>query len=181
MPWSNIHVSSMWRSVSLSDLVVKNMRRAAEYFWRTLRCFIRSSGNETLCGTLNITSRTNVILEGEIKDAKMSSFSSDFQRTLISFEFSIWIINEFGNLNQGHEESSVVLKGWQNEQILSGVRASVVPNPLAKWQRWYREATSWRSEQNTLSHILPPTWKREEEQTLNYFIQNHDIKLGVKY
>ena len=52
-----------------------------------------------------------MILEGEIKDAKMSSFSSDFQRTLISFEFSIWIINEFGNLNQGHEESSVVLKG----------------------------------------------------------------------
>ena len=104
-------VSSMWRSVSLSDLVVKNMRRAAEYFWRTLKCFIRSSGNETLCGMLNITSQTNVILEGEIKDAKMSSFSSDFQRTLISFEFSIWIINEFGNLNPGHEESSVVLKG----------------------------------------------------------------------
>ena len=50
---------------------------------------------------LDITSQTNVILEGEIKDAKMSSFSSDSQRTLISFEFSIWIINEFGNLNQG--------------------------------------------------------------------------------
>ena len=50
---------------------------------------------------LDITSQTNVILEGEIKDAKMSSFSSDFQITLISFEFSIWIINEFGNLNQG--------------------------------------------------------------------------------
>ena len=59
----------------------------------------------------NITSQKNVILEGEIKDANMNSFSSDFQRTLISFEFSIWIINEFGNLNQGHEESSVVLKG----------------------------------------------------------------------
>ena len=106
-------VSGMWRSVSSSDLVVKNMRRAAEYFWRTLRCFIRSSSNETLCGMLNITSQTNVILEGEIKDAKMSSFSSDFQRTLISFEFSIWIINEFENLNQGHEESSVVLR-WLN-------------------------------------------------------------------
>jgi len=54
---------------------------------------------------LDITSQTNVILEGGIKDAKMSSFSSDFQTTLISFEFWIWIINEFGNLNQWHEES----------------------------------------------------------------------------
>ena len=38
-----------------------------------------------------------MILKGEIKDAKMSSFSSDFQ-TLIkhqfSFVFSLWIINE---------------------------------------------------------------------------------------
>ena len=68
----------------------ENMRRAAEYFRRTLRCFIRSSGNETLCGMLDITSQTNVILKGEIiKAAKMSSFSSDFQRALIFFEFSI--------------------------------------------------------------------------------------------
>ena len=50
---------------------------------------MRSSGNETLCGMLDITSQTNVILEGEIKDAKMSSFSPDFQRTLNSFEFSM--------------------------------------------------------------------------------------------
>ena len=57
------------------------MRGEAEYFSRTLRCFIRSSGI--------ITSQTNVILEGEIKDAKMSSFSPDFQRTLNSFEFSM--------------------------------------------------------------------------------------------
>ena len=39
-----------------------------------------------------------MILKGDIKDAKMSSFSSDFQ-TLIkhqfSFVFSLWIINEF--------------------------------------------------------------------------------------
>ena len=60
---------------------------------------------------LDITSQTNVILEGEIKDAKVNSFSPDFQRTLISFEFSTWIINEFGNFDQGHEERSVVLKG----------------------------------------------------------------------
>ena len=38
-----------------------------------------------------------MILEGEIKDAKMSSFSSDFQTLIkhkISFVFSLWIINE---------------------------------------------------------------------------------------
>ena len=37
-----------------------------------------------------------MILEGEIKDAEMSSFSSDFH-TLIthSFVFSLWIIDEF--------------------------------------------------------------------------------------
>ena len=38
------------------------------------------SGDETLCGMLDITSRKKKkILEGEIKDAKLSSFSSDFQ------------------------------------------------------------------------------------------------------
>ena len=35
-----------------------------------------------------------MILEGGIKDAKMTSFLSDFQ-TLISFVFSLWIFNEF--------------------------------------------------------------------------------------
>ena len=38
-----------------------------------------------------------MILEGEIKDAKISSFSSDFQ-TLIKRKFPLyflWIINEF--------------------------------------------------------------------------------------
>ena len=40
-----------------------------------------SSGDETLCRMLDITSHKG-ILEEEIKDAKMSSFSSDFQ-TLI--------------------------------------------------------------------------------------------------
>ena len=37
-----------------------------------------------------------MILEGKIKDAKMSSFSSDFQ-TLIKHWFSLWIIDEFEN------------------------------------------------------------------------------------
>ena len=42
-----------------------------------------SSGDETLRLMLDITSQTKLMsLEGEIKDAKMSSFSSDFQ-TLI--------------------------------------------------------------------------------------------------
>ena len=38
-----------------------------------------------------------MILEVEIKDAKMRSFSNDFQnthQTLISFLFSLWIVDE---------------------------------------------------------------------------------------
>ena len=48
-----------------------------------------SSGDESLCQMLDI--------KGEIKDTKMSSFSSDFQTLIkhkISFVFSLWIINE---------------------------------------------------------------------------------------
>ena len=41
-----------------------------------------SSGDETLRLMLDITVAKKIILEGEIKDAKVSSFSSDFQ-TLI--------------------------------------------------------------------------------------------------
>ena len=37
-----------------------------------LRCV--SSGDETLCRMLDITSQTKLILEGEIKDEKMRSF-----------------------------------------------------------------------------------------------------------
>ena len=40
------------------------------------------SGDETLCWMLYIAFSNKRILDGEIKDAKMSSFSSDFQ-TLI--------------------------------------------------------------------------------------------------
>ena len=39
-----------------------------------------------------------MILEREIKDAKMSSFSSDFQPSLNVIVFSLWIINEFEKL-----------------------------------------------------------------------------------
>ena len=36
-----------------------------------------------------------MILEGEIKDAKMSSFSSHFQTFIKFLVFSLYIINEF--------------------------------------------------------------------------------------
>ena len=44
-----------------------------------------------------------MILEREIKDAKMRSFSSDFQPSLnannfLSIVFSLWIIDEFEKL-----------------------------------------------------------------------------------
>ena len=80
----------MLRSVSLPDeTLTKGLKinDAQRSIFDELRGV--SSGDETLCRMLDITSQTNVILEGEIKDAKMSSFSSDFQTTLISFEFFI--------------------------------------------------------------------------------------------
>ena len=36
-----------------------------------------------------------MILEGEIKDPEMSSFSSHFQTLINLFVFSLWIINKF--------------------------------------------------------------------------------------
>ena len=38
-----------------------------------------------------------MILEWEIKDAKLSGFSSDFQTLIV---VSIWIINEFGRCKE---------------------------------------------------------------------------------
>ena len=49
------------------------IRRAAEYFRRGV-----SSGDETLCRMLDNFFLNKTILGVEIKDAKMSSFSSDF-------------------------------------------------------------------------------------------------------
>ena len=56
------------------------IRRSTESVFDELRGV--SFGDETLCRMLDITSQTKMILEGEFRDAKMSSFSSDFQ-TLI--------------------------------------------------------------------------------------------------
>ena len=68
-------------SVSSPDETLRRelkIQCTAEYFDELLGV---SSGDETLCRMLDVISN-KIILEGEIKDAKMSSFSSDFQ-TLI--------------------------------------------------------------------------------------------------
>ena len=82
------------------------IRRAAEYFWRTLRCFIWWWN--TVSNAWYYFSN-KMILEGEIKDAEMSSFSSDFH-TLIthSFVFSLWIIDEFEKVGSNFWEC-----GWK--------------------------------------------------------------------
>ena len=75
-------MSSMRRSVSSADETLRRglkMRRAAEYFWPTSRSFIWWWN--TVPNAWYYVS-DNIIFEGEIKDAKTSSFSSDFQ-TLI--------------------------------------------------------------------------------------------------
>ena len=72
------NVSSMRGSVSSPDETVRGelkIRRAANYSWQTLRCFIwwwNAVSNAWYYFS------NEMILEGEIKDAKMSSFSSDF-------------------------------------------------------------------------------------------------------
>ena len=61
--------------LSSTGCCYKKLYVTGEYF-----CWGVLSVDETLCWMLDITNK--MILEGEIKDAKMSSFSSDFQ-TLI--------------------------------------------------------------------------------------------------
>ena len=78
------NISSMRGSVSSPDETLRRelkIRRAAEYFWWTSRCFIEwwnAVSNAWYCFS------NKMILEGEIKDAKMSSFSYDFQ-TLMNY------------------------------------------------------------------------------------------------
>ena len=72
---------AMGRSVSSPDETLSRELK----IWRTVEYFDElwgaSSGDETLSNAWYYFSN-KMILEGEIKDAKMSSFSSDFQ-TLI--------------------------------------------------------------------------------------------------
>ena len=94
--WRNI--SSMRRSVSSPDETLRRelkIRRETEYFWWTSRCFIWWWN--TVSNAWYYFSN-NMILVGEIKDAKMSSFSSDFQQLnkhQFPLYFSLWNINEF--------------------------------------------------------------------------------------
>ena len=63
------------------------------------------------------------ILEGEIKDAKMSSFSSDLN-TLINFNF-LWIINEFENRQWRVEEQE--LKGNDCSPLQAAISSDSFP------------------------------------------------------
>ena len=89
----NSCISGMRRSVSSPDKTLRRelkKRRAAEYFWRTSRWIIWWWN--TVSNAWYYFSN-KMILEGEIKDAKMSSFSSVFQ-TLININFlCIFFIN----------------------------------------------------------------------------------------
>ena len=83
----------MRRSVSSPDETLRRelkIRRAAEYFWRTSRCFIWWWN--TVSNAWYYFSN-KMILEGEINDAKMSSFSFDFQ-TLIKRWFPLYFLYE---------------------------------------------------------------------------------------
>ena len=80
--YSLSNISIMKRSVWSPDKTPRRelkIRRPAEYFWRTSRCFIWWWN--TVSNAWYYFSN-KMVLEGEIKDSKKSSFSSDFQ-TLI--------------------------------------------------------------------------------------------------
>ena len=82
--WLSSNISRWRRTVSSPDETLRRelkIRRAAEYFWRTSRCFI--------CWWNTVSNAwyyfsNKMISKEEIKDAKTSSFSSDFQTLLLS-------------------------------------------------------------------------------------------------
>ena len=85
------NMSGMKISVSSPDETLTRelkIRRAAVYFWRTSRCSI-SWWNIVSNAWYSFSNK--IILEEEIKDAKMSSFSSDFQ-TLIKHSFPLYFL-----------------------------------------------------------------------------------------
>ena len=86
-------ISRMRRSVSSPDEPPRRelkIWRAAEYFRRTSRCFIWWW--YTVSNAWYYFSNI-IIVEGQIKDAKMSSFSSDFE-TLIKHKFPLYFLYE---------------------------------------------------------------------------------------
>ena len=75
------NISSKRRSVSSPDETLRRelkIRRAAEYFWRYFEVFHLVWWWNTVFNASYYYS-TKMILKGEINEAKMSSFSSDFQ------------------------------------------------------------------------------------------------------
>ena len=94
-PWNRVerlcNISNMRRSVSLPEETLTRelrIRRAAEYFWQT-SCVL---SGDTVSNAFYYFSN-KMILEGEINDAKMSSFSSDFQTLIKHLTFCIFFIN----------------------------------------------------------------------------------------
>ena len=89
--WSNI--SSIRQSVSSPDETPRRelkIQHAVEYYWQTSRCFIwwwNTVSNAWYCFS------NKMISEGEIKDTKLSSFSSDFQ-TLIEHQVPLYFLYE---------------------------------------------------------------------------------------
>ena len=85
-----IYLYQGWDAVSSPDEILRRELRCFIWWWNTVSNPWYYFSNK-------------MILEREIKDAKMRSFSSDFQPSLnvnnfLSIVFSLWIINEFEKL-----------------------------------------------------------------------------------
>ena len=79
----------MRRTVSSPDETLREklkIRRAAEYFLTSVNVFLLVMKHCVECLILLLK---QMILEGEIKDAKISSFSSHFQTLIKLFVFSL--------------------------------------------------------------------------------------------
>ena len=112
------NISSMTCSVSSPDETPRRelkIRRAAEYFWRTSRCFIwwwNTVSNAWYCFS------NKMILEREIKDAKKNSFSFYFQ-TLVKHHFLLHF----------HYELFMSLRNEDMKEIMSRQIQDGPPSP----------------------------------------------------
>ena len=108
-----------------------------------------------------------MILEGEIKDAKMSDFSSDFQTLIVS---SIWIINEFRRCKEKRNSVSNWVAYWFKKTTDLTTKHKVqfiLPIGFLPWFSWSSKemvststsSSHFRGQGATRVHLKGKKWK----------------------
>ena len=172
----------MRRSVSSPD---ESLRRelkiwhAAEYFWRTSACFIWW-WNTVSHAWYYFSNK--MILEWEIKGAKMSGFSSDFQTLIV---FSIWIINEFRRCKENRNSVSnwVAYCFHMTTDLTTKHKVKfILPIGFLPWFSWsskevVRTSTTsshFRGQGATRVHLKGKRWK------LKFFMEEKEHHMNCK-